>query len=197
MSLTNRASFNNANISTGVAKEVMFENFISQHSSTFRRVNIEELVTKEQVLKLAKMYCNQGSDVDGRGNNTLQTLMSALDIEDWRDLEKFLVSQLCDWLFGIDFLIEVEFEDFKRLISIDLTLNESKVRSKLGKQRSLWKPLQRLGIDTALVVLWKNKTFHTKNKATSYRLASELYFKLEEIELKRTKQVEIDLCILS
>ncbi len=154
----------------GMAAEILFNRLLSQHSATFSRVNVNEVFTSGKLIDLAL------AEFPSKVANYLHSSGRILE-----DLEGLPVEDLLDLFFKVDFLIEVDLgEDQPIKVVIDITSNPQKVRGKNYELYQNQKILEELGVNLAMVVYWKIKSFTSKDKELSYQLATQLYEDIEK-----------------
>lgn len=142
----------------GMAVEVLFNRFLSQHSATFSRVNVNRVFTPEELIDLAL------AEFPSKGANYLHSSGRILE-----DLEGLPIEDLLDLFFKIDFLIEVDLGEDKPIwVVVDVTANPQKIRGKNYELYQNQKVLEKLGVNLAMVVYWKIESFSSKDKKLSY-----------------------------
>lgn len=155
----------------GMAAEILFSRLLKEHTVTFSRIVPSQVWAVGELIDLALEYFPQ------KVANYLQSSNRLLV-----DLEGQPVEDILDLFFKIDFLIEVDLgEDKPHRVAIDVTSNPQKVRGKNYEMQQNKEALSKLGIDLAIVVYWKLKTFTDKDKQLSYQLATRLYEDIEKV----------------
>ena len=168
------------NLTSGQRTEMAFKKFLLSHKATFTLVDLEECLTQQEVIDLALTY--QSFRIDG----VLRKNKLTLD-----ELALWDISKLLDYLFKIDYLIEVELAEKSIWVALDVTCNPQGLQTKEMEIRQLQAPLARLGISMGIAVLWKTPPV---NQPDSYKRASAL---LETIEFTYEKSRSYGTAILS
>lgn len=149
----------------GFAAEEQFKSFLSYQKGTFAKADYP---SEELILELASTHHSKKLNTILKDFGTLSELKETGSVN------------LMDLLFLCDVLVNCEDVDGNKVtVSIDITSDFKKVYRKESEIFSKRHTLKKLGVDRALVIVWKVENFQSIDRAQSYILAGKIIDRLD------------------